>query len=136
MTVTSPRTISKTLDLAPADAIARVKVALGEQGFGVLTEIDVAATLHEKVGATLRPYTILGACNPALALRALEADPEVGLMLPCNVIVHEVADGVRVAAVDPEQLLGLIGGAELRQAVAEVRKNLAAAIDELARDQG
>ena len=124
MTVTSPRTISKTLDLAPADAIARVKVALGEQGFGILTEIDVAATLHEKVGATLRPYSILGACNPALALRALEADAEVGLMLPCNVIVYEREGRSVVTTSDPNSRLGSSGDPVLMELAEEATRRL------------
>src|SRR5688500_4483644 len=94
---------------APYDeAIDRAKAALKEQGFGVLTEIDVRATMKEKLGADFRPYVILGACNPPLAQRALSADLGVGLLLPCNVIVYDNGDGTSsVEALDPESALGI-----------------------------
>jgi uncharacterized protein (DUF302 family) len=97
--------IEITVDLTPAEAEAAVRDSLAEQGFGVLTEIDVAATLRAKLGVERSPLKILGACNPALAHRALEIDPSVSLLLPCNVIVEETARGTRVAAVDPHELM-------------------------------
>lgn len=123
--------MSKTLDLSPEDAIARVKVALGDEGFGILTEIDIAATLHEKLGATLAPYSILGACNPALALRALEADPEVGLMLPCNVIVYERDGRSVVVTSDPNTRLRSSGNPALTELAEEATELLKRAFESL-----
>ena len=119
---------------APLDeAIARTKAALKEQGFGVLTEIDVRQTLREKIGVDFAPYVILGACNPGLAHRALQADPSVGLLLPCNVVVREAGGRSEVAAVDPEQMLGMFGGdAAIRGVAAEASAGLRAAIAALA----
>ena len=122
---------------APLDeAIARTKAALKEQGFGVLTEIDVRQTLREKIGVDFAPYVILGACNPGLAHRALQAEPSVGLLLPCNVVVREVGGRSEVAAVDPEQMLGMFGGdAEIRGVAAEAAAGLRAAIAALAANE-
>lgn len=131
MTVAAEQTMSKTLDLSPEDAIARVKVALGDEGFGILTEIDIAATLHEKLGATLAPYSILGACNPALALRALEADPEVGLMLPCNVIVYERDGRSVVVTSDPNTRLRSSGNPALTELAEEATELLKRAFESL-----
>ena len=97
--------IEVIVDLTPADAEAAVRDALAEQGFGILTEIDVAATLRAKLGVERLPLKILGACNPALAHRALELDPSVSLLLPCNVVVEVTDAGTRVAAVDPHDLM-------------------------------
>jgi uncharacterized protein (DUF302 family) len=97
--------IEVIVDLTPADAEAAVRDALAEQGFGILTEIDVAATLRAKLGVERPPLKILGACNPALAHRALELDPSVSLLLPCNVVVEVTEAGTRVAAVDPHDLM-------------------------------
>lgn len=95
---------------APFDrAIELVTEALKQEGFGVLTTIDVAQTLKTKLGVDVDPYTILGACNPGLAHRALQVAPEVGLLLPCNVTVRETGDGVAVSIVDPEQMLAVAG---------------------------
>lgn len=123
--------ISRTLDLSPEDAIARVKVALSDQGFGILTEIDMAATLHEKLGVALRPYSILGACNPALALRALEADPDVGLMLPCNVIVYERDGRSVIVTSDPNSRLRSSGDPELTELADEAAVRLNRAFESL-----
>ena len=91
-----------TLDLPYADAVPRVKEALAEQGFGVLTEIDVRATMREKLGEEMEEYVILGACNPQLAHRALGVDREIGVLLPCNVVVRAAPDGRTVVqALDP-----------------------------------
>ena len=106
------------------EAIQRVKTALKAEGFGVLTEIDVRQTLREKLGAEMEPYLILGACNPVLAHRALEQDPEIGLLLPCNVVVRAVADGCRVEIADPEAMLGIVGNERLDAIAEEAKQRL------------
>jgi uncharacterized protein (DUF302 family) len=115
-------------------AIARVTQALKAEGFGVLTEIDVKETLKKKIGVDFRPYRILGACNPALAYRALSVAPEVGLLLPCNVTVAQGEDGgVDVSLVDPLVMLGVAGNPELESIALEARARLlrvAAALQE------
>ena len=113
------------------EAQTRTREALREQGFGVLTTIDVTATLQAKIGETMEPYVILGACNPPLAHRALEANREIGLMLPCNVVVRETADGVVVEAMDPEAMLNIIDEPELKAVAAEARAGLAKALARL-----
>lgn len=97
--------IEVMVDLTPEEAEAAVRETLAEQGFGVLTEIDVAATLRAKLGVERSPLKILGACNPALAHQALEIDPSVALLLPCNVVVEAAGARTRVAAVDPHDLM-------------------------------
>ncbi len=119
---------------APYDqAIARTRTALAEQGFGVLTEIDVKKTMKEKLDAEFRPYIILGACNPALAHRALEADLGVGLLLPCNVIVYDNGDETStVEALDPVAALGIVGDNPALATVArEAQGRLRAAVAHL-----
>lgn len=93
--------------------VARVKELLREQGFGVLTEIDVQATLKSKLGKDVEPYVILGACNPPLAAQALETEPDIGLLLPCNVIVAQRGDTIRVGAVNPQSMVDFTGNAQL-----------------------
>lgn len=95
-----------TVALNPEQAESRVRQALSEQGFGVLTEIDVSATLKAKLGVDRPPLKILGACNPNFAHRALQIDPSVSLLLPCNVVIEAVDGQSRIAAVDPRDLLG------------------------------
>jgi uncharacterized protein (DUF302 family) len=97
--------IETITDLSPAEAEAAVREALAGQGFGVLTEIDVAATLKEKLGIDRPPLKILGACNPTLADQALQIDPSVSLVLPCNVVIEATDTGTKVAAVDPHDLM-------------------------------
>ena len=93
---------------APLDELEpRVRTALAERGFGILTEIDVAATLREKLGIDREPYRILGACNPTLANQAIEAEPDVGLLLPCNVILYRDGEETVVSFVDPHAMLGV-----------------------------
>lgn len=119
----------RTVATGHAEVVARVREALKQEGFGVITEIDVAATMKEKLDRDVAPYVILGACNPGYARQVLEADPELGLFLPCNVIVYETADGTRVSAVDPEAMLGLSGNQDLAGIAVEVKARLQRAIE-------
>jgi uncharacterized protein (DUF302 family) len=110
--------------VSQAEAVEKVRGLLAEEGFGILTEIDVQATLKKKLGVDRRPYVILGACNPQLAHRALEADPSVGVLLPCNVDVFE-ADGVTcVQAVRPEILFQIVDNPSVRPVAEEVAAKL------------
>lgn len=116
---------SATLNDSFENAVAHVTEALREQGFGILTEIDVKATLKAKLDIDRRPYVILGACNPPLAHRALEADPDIGLLLPCNVVVRqEDDDSVTVAFMDPAAVLALVDKPGIASLAAEVREKL------------
>ncbi len=109
-------------------AVEAVREALKAQGFGVLTEIDVQATLKAKLGVDMPPYLILGACNPPLAHRALSANPEVGLLLPCNVVVRDTGRGIVVEAMDPEAAMSIVKDAEVAQVAREARSKLEAAL--------
>jgi uncharacterized protein (DUF302 family) len=106
------------------DVLARTRAALMDEGFGVITEIDVRATMKEKLGLDEPPYTILGACNPALAHRALGVERELGLLLPCNVIVYQTDDGAKVSAMDPGIMSRLIDNPTLAEVASEVRAKL------------
>ncbi|MDE2579280.1 MAG: DUF302 domain-containing protein [Hyphomicrobiales bacterium] len=120
---------SKTLACAFDEAIKRATEALKTEGFGVLTEIDMAATLKSKIGADVAPYRILGACNPKLAYEALRAEDKIGLMLPCNVIVRDAGGGkVEVAAIDPIASMQAIDNPRLHEAAAHVQGLLKKAI--------
>ncbi len=117
-------------DIAAVDE--RVRAALKEQGFGVLTEIDVAATLKKKLDVEFRPYKILGACNPHFAHKALQAEDKIGTMLPCNVILQETVDGhTEVAAVDPIASMQAVGNESLGEIAGEVRDRLRRVVDSL-----
>lgn len=122
----------RLLALPHAEAIAATKTALAAEGFGILAEIDVAATLRAKLGAVIAPYVILGACNPPLAHRALQAEPAIGLLLPCNVVVAAVGPSAsRVWAIDPESQFALVGRAELASVATEVKARLERALESL-----
>lgn len=122
------------LDMPFAEAVEAVKVAFAESGFGTLTEIDLQQTLHAKVGKEMEHYVIIGACNPKLASAALDAEPLIGVLLPCNVVVREVEGRVYVDAMDPGLMASMTGSEELepiaaeaRQLVNEALRNVAAA---------
>ena len=118
------------LDISYEEAVVKVKEALKGEGFGVLTEIDVQATLKEKLSVDFRKYIILGACNPPFAHRSLEADPDVGLLLPCNVIVYEEGDKKsHISAVNPVSALGVIQNEELKGIAKEVSGKLKKVIE-------
>jgi uncharacterized protein (DUF302 family) len=122
------KTISATFD----EAVSRAKAALEEEGFGVLTEVDVKETLKKKLGVDFRPYRILGACNPALAHEALQAEDKVGTMLPCNVIVQEAGEGkTEVAAIDPVASMQAIDNPTLAEKAQQVQSKLKRVIDSL-----
>ena len=115
----------KTVEMGFADAVARVTQALQGEGFGVLTDIDVAETMKKKLNQDMPPYRILGACNPPLAHRALEAEPAIGLLLPCNVVVRQDHAGkVHVEFMDPNAVLELVDKPEINRVASEVRQRL------------
>ena len=117
--------IEKIVDLSYEDAIVKAKDELKKEGFGVLTEIDVKKTLQEKIGVDFEKYIILGACNPQFAHKTLTADKDVGLLLPCNVIVYENNEGQTVvSAVEPLQMMQLIDNAEVKEIAKEVSEKL------------
>ncbi|HTX94428.1 MAG TPA: DUF302 domain-containing protein [Mycobacterium sp.] len=129
--------ISTSLHTSFEDAVARTRNALSQQGFGVLTEIDVKATLQAKLGHDMEDYLILGACNPPLAHRAIEANRQIGMLLPCNVVVRtdpEHAGTVLVEAMNPALLVEVTGEPALRPISEEVTGKLRAAIDSLNQD--
>jgi len=124
--------IAATLNLPYEQALQRTEAALKEQGFGVISRIDIQATLKAKIGVDFRPYTILGACNPGLAFEALKLEDKVGTMLPCNVVVQAWSDSeTEVAAIDPVASMQAIDNPELHKAAGEVRERLALVIDRL-----
>lgn len=130
MLTTSGRTytLTGTTRLSFADAVTMVRETLKDEGFGVLTEIDVQATLREKLGEELEPYLILGACNPPYAHRALQLEPELGALLPCNVVVYAEDGETHVSAVDPVAMLSIVGNEELDPVAAEIRARLERAV--------
>jgi uncharacterized protein (DUF302 family) len=124
--------LKKTLDISFDDALARVAEALKAEGFGVLTEIDVQQTLKKKLDVDFRRYRILGACNPPFAHKALQHSLDVGMLMPCNVIVYETDDGqTRVCAVDPMQTMAAQGDPEMRPLAEAVQQKLKKVVESL-----
>ena len=113
------------------EIIDRTKAALAQRGFGVLTEIDVAATLKKKIGAEIEPYVILGACNPTFAHQALQREPDLGLLLPCNVVVMQKEGKTYVKAIDAGAMLGVTGNTDLIALAGEVDSHLTATLQSL-----
>lgn len=124
--------IGTTLSPGFDEAVRRTTAALKEEGFGVLTEIDVADTLKKKIGVDFRRYRILGACNPKLAHEALQIEGNIGTMLPCNVVIQEAADGkIEVAAIDPVASMMAVENPRLKQAAEQVRDKLQRVVSRL-----
>jgi uncharacterized protein (DUF302 family) len=123
---------NKTLALGFDDAIGRVTEALKEQGFGIISDIDVKATFKKKINVDFRNYRILGACNPALAHEALSVEDKIGTMLPCNVVVQDAGPGqTEVAAIDPVASMQAVDNPRLAQAAAKVREKLKRVVEQL-----
>ena len=125
-------TLSATTELSFDDAVERAREELKAEGFGVLCEIDVQATMRAKLGEEIEPYTILGACNPPLAHRGLQAEPELGALLPCNVVVYERDGDTHVAAIDAQRMLSVVENDHLGPVAAEVRDRLANVVERVA----
>ena len=124
---------SAETDLSFVEAVNRVRDLLQRAGYGVLCEIDVKAKLEDKLGMERAPYTILGACNPPLASEGLEAEPNLGVLLPCNVVVYEHEGRTLVAAVEPERMLSIVGNEELESIASRVREDLGRVVEEIAK---
>jgi uncharacterized protein (DUF302 family) len=123
-------TFGRPVALPFAQAVERITAALASEGFGVLTDIDVAATLKAKLGQDIPPYRILGACNPGFAHRALAVEPRIGALLPCNVVVRQDSEGtVHVEFMDPQAVMGLVNHPEVAAVAGEVRSRLQRALD-------
>lgn len=133
-TVGSTYTLTTTSSLGFDETVTRARDALAAEGFGVLCEIDVRGTLEQKLGIEREPYLILGACNPPLAHAALEAEPELGVLLPCNVVVYQQEGQTHIAAVDPERMFSIVDNDELAPTATEVRQRLAAVVERAAAD--
>jgi uncharacterized protein (DUF302 family) len=129
-------TMSDRTALPFEKAVERVRQELQAEGFGVLCEIDVQATLKAKLGVEREPYLILGACNPPLAYQALEAEPELGALLPCNVIVYQRDGETHISAVDAERMLSIVGNERLAPIAADVKRRLADVVARVARMNG
>lgn len=120
-----------TLDIEFSEAVERVRSLLKEQGFGILCEIDVAKTLKEKIGVEFPPYLILGACNPQLAHRALQVENQLGLLLPCNVVVQSKGGKTIVSAVNAQQMLGVVGNPQLGDVARDADARLQTVIERI-----
>jgi uncharacterized protein (DUF302 family) len=120
--------IRATLNVPFEQAVDHVKSVFQEHGFGTLSQIDVQCTLKEKIGEEVEPYTILGVCNPRLAYRAISAEHEIGMLLPCGVLIHQCGGAVHVAAQDPIELLSLSDSPDLQSVATEAHELIAAAI--------
>jgi len=127
--LTTTYTLSATTPLPFPAAVERVRAELKAEGFGVLCEIDVQATMREKLGVEGEPYLILGACNPPLAHQALEAEPDLGVLLPCNVVVYRRGGETHISAIDAERMLSIVENGELGPIAAAVRSRLAAVVE-------
>lgn len=125
--------IAKNTDLPFGEVVEKARGLLQESGYGILSEIDVKAKLEEKLGIEREPYVILGACNPPLARQGLDAEPDLGTLLPCNVVVYEVEGRTRVAAVEPATMLSVVDNEELDPIAERVRQDLTRVVEELAR---
>jgi len=126
---------SIVLALPFEDVLGKVREALKAEGFGILTEIDVQATLKEKIGKTIDRYVILGACNPTIAGRALDAEPQIGVLLPCNVVVRQAGSEVTVEAMDPGVMVTLVGRDEIRPIADDARRLIGNALERLSPDE-
>jgi len=125
-------TLSATTSLSFADAVERVQAELKMEGFGVLCAIDVQATMREKLGVEGEPYLILGACNPPLAHRALQTEPDLGVLLPCNIVVYQRDGQTHIAAIDAERMLSIVDNDDLAPVAAEVKSRLDAVVERTA----
>ncbi len=126
--------IARVTELSFGKAVEEVRGLLQEAGYGILSEIDVKAKLEEKLGIEREPYLILGACNPPLANEGLEAEPDLGALLPCNVVVYEKEGRTRVAAVEPGTMLSVVGNEKLGPIAEQVRADLTRVVEEVAGD--
>ena len=132
MSTTASYTLTTTTTIPFSEAVERVRAELKEEGFGVLCEVDVQSTLRAKLGAETEPYLILGACNPPLAHQALSAEPDLGTLLPCNVVVYEREGRTHISAIDAERMLSIVGNDRLTPIAAQVRDKLVRVIDHAA----
>lgn len=121
--------MKRIVNMSYEEAVQRVKDTLKEQGFGILTEIDVKKTMKEKIDAEFEPYIILGACNPQLARIALAIEPSIGVLLPCNVVVYRQSGATIVEAMDPVPVMGMVANPNMEPVATEVKKRLNAALE-------
>ena len=128
-------TLSTTVPMSYDDAVAATRAALADQGFGILTEIDLAATMKAKLDVDLPPQVILGACRPPLAYEAIQVDPSIAAVLPCNVVVRSVDDATTIVeAFDPDAMMGLAGAGALDTVAADAKQRLTAALAALSQE--
>jgi uncharacterized protein (DUF302 family) len=130
--VKSSYALSRPTELPFEEALARVRAELDSESFTVLCEIDVQARLKKGLGVEREPYLIIGACNPALADRALQAEPELGVLLPCSVVIYQRQSETHIAAVDAERMLSIVGNDDLAEIATEVQRRLSAVVDRAA----